>query len=215
LLLISSKNYGVYRPAEGYGVWGPKKNQYFHLGSLTTWLLSDTCRYRNEEVMLGLKSPGVWLALLILIEAGSVWAAEDRKTLQITAHIRPQASLTLSRSLITFAGEENQPAIQALEGPVQVKARGRASESQPLTLTARADSDLQGGAASIPISLVQWTAQGEGLRNGALNRFSDQLVGRWTKSGVNQGQLEFALKNNGNLVPGDYATSVTLTLSSP
>lgn len=165
--------------------------------------------------MLSLKSLGFWLTLLILIEAGSVWAADDRKTLQITAHIRPRASLTLSHTQVTFDGQDDQPVIQALEGPVQVKAKGRASESQPLTLTARADSDLQGAAASIPVSLVQWTAQGEGLRNGALNRFSDQLVGRWTKSGANQGQLEFVLKNNGNLVPGDYATSVTLTLSTP
>lgn len=165
--------------------------------------------------MLSLKSLVVWLPLLLLIEAGTVWAAEDSKTIQIAAHIRPRASLTLSRTLITFAGEENQQVIQAQEGPLQVKAKGRASESQPLTLTARADSDLQGAAASIPISLVQWTAQGEGLRNGALNRFSDQLVGRWTKSGVNQGQMEFVLKNNGNLLPGDYATSVTLTLVSP
>lgn len=153
--------------------------------------------------------------IILLVACGSAWAAEDRQSLQIIAHIRARASLSLSHTQITFAGEEDQPVIPALEGAVQVTAKGRASETQPLTLTVRADSDLQGAAGEIPISLVQWTARGDGLRNGALNRNRDQLVGRWTKSGVNQGQLEFFLQNNGKLVPGDYAASVTLTLSFP
>jgi hypothetical protein len=175
----------------------------------------QTRLYQAATIILGFSFGWAWLMIMVLAALGSAWAAEDRKNLQIIAHIRPRASLTLNRTTITFVGDEDQPVIQTLEGPVQVTAKGRASPSQPLTLTARADSDLQDAAAGIPISLVQWTAQGEGLRNGALNRQSEQLVGRWTQSGVNQGQLEFFLKNNGNLGPGDYAASVTLTLSSP
>lgn len=175
----------------------------------------QTCLYRTATAMLGFSYGWAWLMIMVLSALDSAWAAEDCKNLQIIAHIRPRASLSLSHTQITFAGEEDQPVIPALEGAVQVTAKGRASETQPLTLTVRADSNLQGAAAEIPVSLVQWTAQGEGLRNGVLNRNRDQLVGRWTKSGVNQGQLEFVLKNNNNLVPGDYATSITLTLSSP
>jgi hypothetical protein len=156
-----------------------------------------------------------WIAIILLMPTGETWAAEDRKTIQITVHIRPRASLTLSHTQVTFDGRDDQPVITALEGPVQVTAKGRASSSQPLTLTARAESDLIGANGNIPIQQVQWKAQGEGLRSGSLTRASDQLVGQWTKSGVNQGGVDFLLKNNGNFRAGDYSSAVTLTLSSP
>lgn len=158
---------------------------------------------------------GGWVSNVLLMPTGETWASEDRKTIRIIAHIRPRASLTLSHTQITFDGQDDQSVITAMEGPVQVTAKGRASSSQPLTLTARAESDLMGTNGNIPIQQVQWKAKGEGLRSGTLTRTSDQLVGQWTKSGVNQGKLDFSLKNTGNSQAGDFSSSFTLTLTSP
>lgn len=87
-------------------------------------------------------------------------AAEYRKTLQIIACIKPKASLNLNPSHITFDGAEDQATIPALEGQVQLTAKGTTSASQAMTLTLRVDSDLQGSTGTIPVNQVQWTAQG-------------------------------------------------------
>jgi len=153
--------------------------------------------------------------IMVVTAIDSAWAAEDRKNLQIIAHIRPRASLMLSHTQVTFDGQDDQPVITALEGPVKVTAKGRASSNQPLTLTVRADSDLTGPNGTIPIQQVQWKAQSEGLRSGTLIRGSNQLLGQWTKSGVNQGEIDFSLRNTGNFQVGDFSSSFTLTLTSP
>ena len=116
-----------------------------------------------------IKLSGIWLLLLVLLGGGTAWGVEDHKTLQLVARIQPRASLSLDRTLVTFVGNEDQSVIRAHEGAVQVMVKGRASSSRPLTLTMRAESDLESSAARIPIQQVQWTAQDNGLKNGTLN----------------------------------------------
>ncbi len=159
-----------------------------------------------------------WILLLLMgLVAGIsfAWAAESHKSVQMLARILPRASLSLDRSQITFVGYEDQTIIPAQEGPLRIMAKGRGSPSQPLTLTVRADADLEGGAGRIPIHQVQWQKQGKGFTSGALNRGHDQLVARWTGGGVHQGGVEFFLKNDQRLAPGDYRGAVILTLASP
>jgi hypothetical protein len=164
-----------------------------------------------------LKKPiGLWaLGLTSLLLSGSPGlGAEAHQNLHLVARILPRVSLTLSHSQLTFVGREDQPVIPSQEGPVQVTAKGRTSPGQPLVLSIGAGGDLEGAAGRIPIEQVAWNSQGEGLRDGVLSRRGQQLLGRWTRSGVYQGQINFVLKNQG-LIPGDYEATVTLTLSSP
>jgi hypothetical protein len=153
--------------------------------------------------------------LAIMIGGGSVWAAEDRKTIQVVALIQPRASLSLDRTRITFAGTEGQQTIPSQEDPVQVTAKVRANPSRPATLNMRAESDLEGLGGSIPVQQVEWTAQGSGTGRGFLSRTNEQMVGHWTASGIHQTQLQFVLQSNGTLPPGSYATVVDFTLTSP
>jgi hypothetical protein len=156
------------------------------------------------------------LMLVTLVRQFSLsWAAEAQKTLLISAKILPRASLSLDQNQITFVGYEDQAVIPSQEGPLTVTAKGRGTSLNPLALTIRATSDLESPQGHIPIQQVRWTYQGQGSRRGALNRASDQLVGLWTKGGVQRGELQFILNNDGHLAPGDYAGAVILTLSSP
>ena len=159
-----------------------------------------------------------WVPLLLiglLLETSFAWAAESHKTIQILARILPRASLSLDRSQITFVGYEDQKIIPAQEGPLKIMAKGRSANSQPLTLTVRAAADLAGAQARIPMQQVRWHKGGQGFTSGALNHGRDQLVARWTGGGVHQGGIEFYLKNDNRLAPGEYYGFVTLTLASP
>ena len=159
-----------------------------------------------------------WVPLLLiglLLEISFAWAAESHKTVQMLARILPRASLSLDRSQITFVGYEDQKIIPAQAGPLQIMAKGRGSNSQPLTLTVRAAGDLTGTQARIPIQQVRWHKGGKGFSSGALNHGRDQLVALWTGGGIHQGGIEFYLKNDHLLAPGDYRGFITLTLASP
>lgn len=65
-----------------------------------------------------------------MIGGGSLWAAEERKTLRLLAQIQPRASLSLERTQISFAGAEDQRVIPSQEGPVQLTVKVRASASR-------------------------------------------------------------------------------------
>lgn len=165
-----------------------------------------------------MSSARVWVVcwlLVIMIGANFIWAAEERKTLRLMAQIQPRASLSLDRAQISFAGTEDQGVIPSQEGPVQLTVKVRASTSRSTTLNMRAESDLEGLGGSIPIQQVEWTAKGRGTGKGTLSRTNEQMVDRWTTSGIHQTLLHFVLKNNGNLPPGRYATFVNFTLTSP
>ncbi|MBM4272941.1 MAG: hypothetical protein FJ134_00535 [Deltaproteobacteria bacterium] len=151
----------------------------------------------------------------LLLPGTPVLGAEAQKNLHLTARILPRVSLSLSHSHLTLVGSEDQPVIPSQEGPVQITARGRISGGQPLVLSIGAARDLEGPSGRIPLEQVDWTSQGEGWRSGSLSRNGQQSMGRWNRSGVYQGQVSFVLKNQGNLIPGDYGASVTLTLASP
>jgi hypothetical protein len=150
-----------------------------------------------------------------LAEVALSWAAECQKSIQLLARILPRASLSLDRTQVTFLGYEDQAVIPNQGGPVTVMAKGRGNPTNPLNLTIRANSDLEGAQGRIPIQQVQWTYQSQGITSRALQRASDQEVALWASSGVHCGELQFVLNNDSLLTPGDYTGSVTLTLSSP
>ncbi len=143
------------------------------------------------------------------------WAAEVQKTLQLIAKILPRASLSLDQTQVTFLGYEDQAVIPGQEGPITVTITGRATRMNPLSLSIRAISDLEGSQARIPIQQVQWTYRDQNSSSKALSRTKDQVISVWEKGGKHRGQLQFVLRNDGTLVPGEYAGTAVLTLSSP
>ncbi|MFI5330757.1 MAG: hypothetical protein ACHQ2F_06950 [Desulfobaccales bacterium] len=153
---------------------------------------------------------------MVLLFCGDLaWATETRKVLQLEAQIQPRASLSLSRTQISFDGREDQRIIPSQEEPVQVTVKVRTGPPKSVILNVRAESDLEGLSGAIPINRVQWTAQGSGTSTGLLSKTAEQLVGRWTNSGIFQTLLQFALKNDGNFLPGICSTFVDFTLTSP
>lgn len=153
--------------------------------------------------------------LILIIGANLVRGAEGRNTLRMVVQIQPRASLSLDRTQITFAGPEDQGLIPSQEGPVQLTVKVRANASRSTTLNLRAESDLEGLGGFIPIQQVEWSAMGRGTSHGVLNRTNEQIVERYITSGIHQTQLQFALRNNGNLPAGTYATFVNFTVTSP
>jgi hypothetical protein len=165
--------------------------------------------------MLMVTISAIFIALLSLGVVSPSWSAQSQKTIQLVARILPRASLSLDRSQVTFVGHEDQAVIPNLEGPLAIIAKGRGNRANPLSLSVRANSDLEGALGHIPIHQVSWTYQGQGAASQALQRARDQVVALWTTNGVHRGQLQFVLNNQGHLAPGEYSGSVTLTLSSP
>jgi len=154
------------------------------------------------------------LAISLALPAQS-FAAESQKSVNISVRILPRVSLSLSHSHFSLVGSEDDPVITSQEGPMTVVAKGRTGPNQILLLTVQADQNLEGPRGSIPIQQIAWNARGEGMNNSSQLRLGKQVLGRWAKGGVHKGQVDFALKNDGKLLPGDYRGSVTLTLWSP
>ena len=158
-----------------------------------------------------------WVACwLVLLFCGDLaWATETRKVIQLEAQIQPRASLSLSRTQISFDGREDQRIIPSQEEPVQVTVKVRTGPPKSVILNVRAESDLEGLSGAIPINRVQWTAQGSRTSTGILSKTAEQMVDRWTYSGIFQTLLQFALKNDGNFLPEICSTFVDFTLTSP
>ncbi len=158
-----------------------------------------------------------WIAcFLVLLFCGDLaWATEVRQVLLMEAPIQPRASLSLSRTQISFDGSEGQRIIPSQEEPVQITVKVRTGPPKSVILNVRAESDLEGLSGAIPISRVQWTAQGSTTSTGVLSKTAEQIVDRWTHSGIFQTLLQFALKNDGNSLPEICSTFVDFTLTSP
>lgn len=158
-----------------------------------------------------------WIVcFLVLLFCGDLaGATETRKGLQLEARIQPRASLSLSRTQVSFDGRENQRIIPSQEEPVQVTVKVRTGPPKSVILNVRAESDLEGLSGAIPINQVQWTAQGSATSTGILSKTAEQIVDRWTHSGIFQTLLQFALKNDSNSPPEICSTFVDFTLTSP
>jgi hypothetical protein len=163
--------------------------------------------------MLTLSAVG-WL-LAVMISGDCAWAAEQQKALQLMTNIQPRASLSLNRTQISFTSKADQRLISSQEGPVQITVKVRASASKSMTLNMRAETDLEGNNGYIPIKQVEWTTQGSKITRGSLSTSQDQMVAQWNTSGIHQTSLQFMLKNESKLPPGQHAAFVNFTLTSP
>ena len=149
----------------------------------------------------------------LLVVAGAVWAV----LLARPAHAQT-LELTLSTTSITFASADpdTTPSIAAAAVTVTYRIRGAGNISFRISLLA--SDDLNSGAATIPISLVTWTATpAPPFQNGTMSRTTAQTLasGVNTTQGSKSGQVVFSLENRWTHNPGIYTTSITFTLVAP
>ena len=97
---------------------------------------------------------------------------------------------------------------------LSVKAVGRTGI--PWTLTLVADSDFQSGAATIPISVVSWTAApNPPFNDGALSTTTPVLIGSGLTHDFVTVSFDFVMQNSWSYNVGNYTSTATFTLSAP
>jgi hypothetical protein len=99
--------------------------------------------------------------------------------------------------------------------PIRVSYIAQGSPN-PWTITVRAGGDLISGASTIPISNVSWTATpSPPFRNGTLSTVAQTLATGTGLINIDRGDVTFRFVNSWNYTVGNYAQTVTFTLSSP
>ena len=144
-------------------------------------------------------------------------AEQATANLAINATINARAKLTLSTNTINFpdADPDATPSIPGAENAISVTVKIRTGSSSSSTLTHQAAGNLISGSNSIPVSNVTWTASGSGFSSGTMSTSGAQTVGSWTRSGTQNGTLNFFLANSWSYTAGTYTVSSTYTLTAP
>jgi hypothetical protein len=135
----------------------------------------------------------------------------------LSAAIPPMARLSFSTNSISFpdADPDLFPQVSAIQGPIAITAKARASQGALVTLTVQANDDLRSGVTVLPASLVTWTAAGPGFNAGTLSRAAPQIVASWTGSGVRSGTQSYQFENRWTHPSGTYTVTLVYTLSVP
>jgi len=159
------------------------------------------------------------LATIIACAGAVVFAAEDSKTLTVSATVSATAKLTLSAATLTFPDTDPDTGgglISPTEGAITVTAKGKTSAAGNITLVVASDGDLISGTDSIPIGALRWTGAGAGYVAGPTTMTNaDQSVGSWTGSGSYVGTNTFTLTNSWAYMTGNYGATLTYTLTAP
>jgi hypothetical protein len=124
-------------------------------------------------------------------------------------------SLTLTGSInFLDASPDFVPVLGPETIDLEVKAVGRTGI--PWTLTLVADSDFQSGAATIPISVVSWTAApNPPFNDGALSTTTPVLIGSGLTHDFVTVSFDFVMQNSWSYNVGNYTSTATFTLSAP
>jgi len=159
---------------------------------------------------------GVAVAAVAL--AQPLGAANDSKTVTVTAVVGASAQLELSRLTVAFPDTPDvdaNPSIPATGGAITITAKGKTTGGATITLTVQASGDLVSGSDTIAISNVTWVGSGAGYATAGTMSTTAQSVGSWTNSGSRSGTQTFALANSWDYVVGNYSASAVYTLTAP
>jgi hypothetical protein len=126
-----------------------------------------------------------------------------------------EATLTLDVVTLSFPSSDPDavPQMSAIENPVSVSVKVRASNPAIVDLTVISAGDLMSGSDFIAIDRVSWTASGDGFVPGALSKTDPQPVGQWFDRRVDvNGTLWFQLENSWDYATGTYSQTAIYTL---
>ena len=159
---------------------------------------------------------------VVLLAAGGLFA-QSTKNLTMTVNLSAWYDLSLSAASITFT--DVAPDIQAVpgtksiaanEGAVSVRAFAVTGAGKTLSLTVKANGDLDSGSDSIGIGAISWASTGSGYVNGEMAT-SNVTAGSWSGSILHwhEGSFTYSfLRDYATQAPGAYTASATYTLSA-
>ena len=159
---------------------------------------------------------------VVLLAAGGLFA-QSTKNLTMTVNLSAWYDLSLSAASISFT--DVAPDIQAVpgtksiaanEGAVSVRAFAVTGAGKTLSLTVKANGDLDSGSDSIGIGAISWTSTGVGYVGGEMAK-SNVTAGSWSGSILHwhEGSFTYSfLRDYTTQAPGDYTASATYTLSA-
>jgi hypothetical protein len=174
--------------------------------------------YQEKGRVIMKKLSLVVIILGLLLTSAPVFAAQQAQPLTVNMAVSARAKLTLGVGAINFADADpdTTPSIPATENAVSVTAKIRTGASSTATLTHRAGGNLSaGGAITIPINNVSWTATGAGYVAGTMSSSSDVPAASWTGSNSYGGTFSFFIVNSWTYTTGNYTVSATYTLTAP
>ena len=138
------------------------------------------------------------------------------RTVTVSAVISSHVKVSFDRSSVVLGSQATTdilPPVQA--SPLTVTAKARVSPNDRIVLTVQADGDFVSGTATIPDSMLSWTATGNGFRPGTANKNSAKMLGSWRGSGVYSGSQTYVFQDSWTYSAGVYALTMTYTLSAP
>ncbi len=141
----------------------------------------------------------------------------QRGTTLLLVNIPAQARLSFSATSVTFpdADPTSTPLVASVPVDITVTVRARVQRNAQVTLTVQSTDDLRSGVTVLPAALITWTTTGAGFAGGTLSRSAQQLVGRWTGSGIKVGTQNYRFENRWTHPTGVYSATLVYTLASP
>jgi hypothetical protein len=124
--------------------------------------------------------------------------------------------LLVNPATISFPSSDPDTVPVISAAPVRVTYLVLGPAGRPWTITVRGDGALVSGASTIPISNVSWLATpSPPFRNGTLSTVAQTLAAGTGTALLQQGDVTFRFANSWNYNVGNYAQTITFTLSSP
>ncbi len=112
------------------------------------------------------------------------------------------------------ADPTSTPLVASVPVDITVTVRARVQRNAQVTLTVQSTDDLRSGVTVLPAALIAWTTTGAGFAGGH-SRSAQQLVGRWTGSGIKVGTQNYRFENRWTHPTGVYPATLVYTLASP
>jgi hypothetical protein len=169
-----------------------------------------------------MKSTTRFLALTAaaLLLSGADLFAQNTATVNVSAVVAASAKLTINNAAaanVSFpdADPDLTPVISQAEPALDIAAKAKTSGAGVVTLTVVADGPLTAaGGATIPANAINWTVTGGGFSAGTMSTTAVTL-GTWAGPGNRSGTQTYRLANSWSYVTGNYAMTVTYTLTIP
>jgi hypothetical protein len=144
-------------------------------------------------------------------------------TVNVSVTVNARAKLSINNATvaaISFADTDPDAngGVIAANQALDIDVKARTSPGGSVTLTVRADHDLQTAANdTIAISNLTWTSGSGGgfTANGTSSESAEVPVATFTGPGAHNGSQSYSLANSWNYAVGSYTATLTYTLTAP
>ena len=157
---------------------------------------------------------GLTTAAVVLLSSSSAYAQlTANASLTVNVTVASRARLTLSTASISFGDQDPDTFPTLTAAPITINVGARTATASNVTLTLLGP-DFTSGGDTIGIGNLSWTATAPGFVGGTAATTATP-VGSWTGPGNRTSPQTYQLVNSWAYVPGNYATTLTYTLTVP